>query len=138
MNCREGERGSAGVDAAIAITGLLMMLSLVVGGLRIVGTDGDVDAAARAGARAASQTYDASSGQSAATAVVEDALAARGIACRNLLVTVAGSWAPGGSVRVDVNCTIGLSDVALGGLPGERLSTGSAVEVVDVIRGGQP
>ena len=138
MNRRQGERGSAGVDASIAITGLLMMLFLVVGGLRIAGTDGDVDAAARAGARAASQAYDSTAGQSAARAVVEDALASRGVACRNLLVTASGSWAPGGSVRVDVSCTIDLSDVTLAGLPGDRLSTGSAVEVVDVIRGGQP
>lgn len=120
------------------MTGLLMMLCLVVGGLRISGTDGDVDAAARAGARAASQAYNSETGQSEATAVVTDSLAARGIACGDLHVTASGSWSPGGSVRVDVSCSIDLSDVVLAGFPGERRSTGSGTEVVDVIRGGQP
>jgi len=120
------------------MTGLLLMLFLMVGGLRIVGTDGDVDAAARAGARAASQAYDSAAGQGAAAEVVADALSTRGIACGELLVATSGDWSPGGSVRVDVSCSIDLSDVVGVGFPGSRQSTGSAVEAVDVLRGGQP
>ncbi len=134
-NRRLNERGASGVDAGLAVTALLMMLMLVVGGLRVSGTDGDVAAAARAGARAASQAYSAAEGEAAARAVVDRALSDRGVACVNLTTSVSGDWSPGGTVRVEVSCSIDLSDAVLVGLPGTRHTTGVGIEVVDALRG---
>lgn len=132
---RIGERGASGVDAGLAVTALLLMLMLVAGGLRVSGTNGDVAAAARAGARAASQAYNAAEGEAAARSVVDRALADRGVACENVTTSVLGDWSPGGIVRVEVSCVIDLSDAVLVGLPGTRQTTGVGIEVVDTLRG---
>ena len=133
---RVAERGSSHLTVAFAMAILLGMLLLMVGGMRIIGTNGDVEAAARAGARAASQAYEPAAGGAAADRVVADALDDRGVACVALSVVTTGDWSPGGTVRVEVTCTIDLSDVALAGFAGTRQSTGTGVEVIDRLRGG--
>ena len=130
------DRGSASVEAAIAVVALLAMAFFVIGALRVVGTGGDVDAAARAGARAAAAEYQTSSAQAAAARVVSDALADRGVACTGLAVAVSGDLTPGSVVAVDVTCTVDLSDVVLAGFPGSRTVSGHGVEYVDAVRGG--
>lgn len=132
-----GERGSSHLTVAFAMAMLLGMLLLVVGGMRIIGTNGDVEAAARAGARAATQAYDPASGRAAANRVVVDALADRGVACVELTVVTTGDWSPGSTIRVEVTCTIDLSDVTLAGFGGTRQTTGTGIEVIDRLRGGE-
>ena len=131
-----GDQGTAGVDAAIAVTGLLLVAFFVIGALRVVGTGGDVDAAARAGARAAAAAYDAATARAAASEVVAGALADRGVACEDLNVEVEGDAAAGSVVRVEVTCTVGLDDVALVGFGASRTMHGVGVEYVDTVRGG--
>ncbi|MGE0795441.1 MAG: TadE/TadG family type IV pilus assembly protein [Acidimicrobiia bacterium] len=131
-----GDRGSASVEAAIAVVALLAMAFFVVGALRVVGTGGDVNSAARAGARAAAAEYQPTSAQAAAAQVVSAALADRGVACTDLAVAVLGDLAPGSVVAVDVTCTVDLSDVVLAGFPGSRTVSGHGVEYVDAVRGG--
>ena len=130
------DRGSASVEAAIAVVALLGVAFFVVGALRIVGTGSDVDAAARAGARAAASRYNTVLAHEAATEVVSGALADRGVACTNLAVSVSGDLTPGSVVSVDVSCTVGLGDVVLAGFPGSRTMSGRGVEYVDTVRGG--
>lgn len=130
------DRGSASVEAAIAVVALLAMAFFVVGALRVVGTGSDVDSAARAGARAAAAEYQPASAHAAASQVVSTALADRGVACTNLAVSVSGDLTPGSVVAVDVSCTVDLSDVVLAGLPGSRTVSGHGVEYVDAVRGG--
>ena len=136
--CRRDETGSAGVEAAVAVTSLLLVGWFVIGALRIVGTRGDVNAAARAGARAAAAAYDLDSAQAAAEIVAAGALADRGIACQNLAVRVGGDVGAGQVVTVDVTCTVGLRDVGLVGLGRSRVVHGHGVEYVDAVRGGNP
>ena len=136
MTGHASDRGSASVEAAIAVVALLGVAFFVVGALRIVGTGSDVDAAARAGARAASSQYNTALAHEAATEVVAGALADRGVACTNLVVSVSGDLAPGSVVSVDVSCTVGLGDVVLAGFPGSRTMSGRGVEYVDTVRGG--
>ena len=139
MTHRPGDQhGSAGVEAAIAVTGLLMMLFFVIGAERIVGTSSDVAAAARAGARAAAATYDPAGAQAAAEQVVGDALTDRGVACRKFSVSVDGDLSAGSALRVDVSCVVGLGDVTLVGFGSSRTVHGHGVELVDTIRGGGP
>ena len=133
---RRDERGSAGVEAALAVTGLLLVAFFLVGALRVIGSGGDVEAAAHAGARAAAAQYDSGAASAAAQAVVGQALSDRGVACHDLAVAVGGDLTAGGVVIVDVTCTVSLADVVLAGFPGTRSVTGRGVEQVDVIRGG--
>ena len=125
------------MEAAIAVTSLLLVGFFIIGAIRVVGSGGDVDAAARSAARAAAAEYDPGSAASAAEAVAAQTLAARGVACQNLAVTVDGDLSPGSVVVVEVTCSVSLADVVLAGFPGSRTVTGRGVEQVDVVRGGQ-
>jgi hypothetical protein len=126
-----GDRGTAAVDAGLAVTGVLVVGFFVIGALRVVGTGGDVAAAARA----AAASYDVASASAAASKVAGATLADRGVACQNLAVAVRGNLDPGGIVTVSVTCTVSLGDVIVAGFPGSRTLTGRGVEQVDVIRG---
>lgn len=130
------DRGSAGVEAALAVTGLLLVAFFLIGALRVVGSGGDVEAAAHAGARAAAAERDPAAAAAAARAVVGGALADRGVACQQLAVSVGGNLAAGSVVTVDVTCAVSLADVVLAGFPGTRTVTARGVEQVDLIRGG--
>lgn len=133
---RARERGSGGVELAVAFGSVLLVLFFVVGALRVSTTRGDVSAAARAAARAASQTYSAPEAHAEATAVAEDVLAGRGVACRGLDVTLGRDHRPGAIVIVTVTCTVDLGDVVLVGFPGTDTVRATAAEMSDVVRGG--
>ena len=115
--------------------GLLLVLMLIVGGLRISNMNGDVQSAAHAGARAAAAERDIGSAQAAAKRVVSNALAESGVGCPAPSVSVSGDL-DGGLVTVSVTCTVSLADVALAGFPGSRTVSVSAVELTDQLRGG--
>ena len=132
----QADRGTAAVEAGVAVTALLLVGFFIVGALRVVGSGGDVDAAARAGARAAAASYDIGTASAAASKVAGDVLADRGVACQHLDVTVGGDIAAGSIVTVTVTCTVSLADVMVAGFPGSRTLTGRGVEQVDVVRGG--
>lgn len=128
------DEGSAGVEAAVAVTVLLLVGFFVIGALRVVGTGSDVKAAARSGARAAAASYGAD--QASASEVVANVLADRGVACQRLSVQVSGGQSAGEVVTVDVTCVVALADAVIAGFPGARTVTGRGVEQVDVVRGG--
>lgn len=131
------DQGSAGVEAAIAVTSLMMVGFFIVGALRVTNTAGDVDAAARSATRAAAAEYDDASAFQAAQAVAASELADRGVACEQLNVRVGGTLAAGGVITVDVTCVVSLADVVLAGFPGSKTVSGRGVEQVDVVRGGR-
>ena len=130
------DQGSAGVEAAVAVTSLLMVGFFIIGALRVTNTGGDVDAAARSATRAAAAEYDDESAYQAAQAVAASELADRGVACEQLDVQLGGTLAAGGVVTVDVTCIVSLADVVLAGFPGSKTVSGRGVEQVDVVRGG--
>jgi Flp pilus assembly protein TadG len=136
----QGDDGHVAIEASIAVIGLLLVLWLFVGGLRLTNAEGDVKAAARAAARAAA-VVDADDGHRAAEAVAAETLAGRGVNCQALRVEV--ERRPGDAaadlaalVRVAVHCTVALGDVALAGFSGTRPIDATAVALVDVFRGG--
>ena len=132
----ERDQGSAGVEAAIAVTSLMMVGFFIIGALRVTNTGGDVDAAARSATRAAAGEYDDASAYQAAQAVASSELADRGVACEQLDVQLGGTLAAGGVITVNVTCVVSLADVVLAGFPGSKTVTGRGVEQVDVVRGG--
>lgn len=130
-----GDTGSAEIEIPLAVTGLILTMLLIVGGIRISNMNGDVRSAAHAGARAAAAERDLGSAQAAAQRVVSAALAESGVGCASPGVAVSGDLS-GGLVRVQVSCTVSLADVALAGFPGSRTVTVEAVELTDQLRGG--
>jgi Flp pilus assembly protein TadG len=132
---RTRDRGAAGVETALAVTSLLLVAFFLIGGLRVIGTNGDVVAAAHAGARAAAAERNSTAAAAAARSVVGQSLADRGVACQSMSVQASGDLTPGSLVTVDVSCTISLADVVLAGFPGARTVAATGVEQVDVIRG---
>ena len=130
------DQGSAGVEAAIAVTSLIMVGFFILGALRVTNTGGDVDAAARSATRAAAAEYDDASAYQVAQAVASSELTDRGVACEQLDVQLGGSLAAGGVITVDVTCVVSLGDVVLAGFPGSKTVSGRGVEQVDVVRGG--
>lgn len=138
------DRGSAGVEAALAVTALLAVTWFTVGALRVTTAGGDVGSAARAAARAAATTRTGGE-HGAALSVAAAALADRGVACSGgpaVVVTEGivdtGAQQPARTVTVAVTCAVLLDDVALAFAEPARAVTASATELVDPLRGGQP
>lgn len=127
--------GGAGVETAFAVTALLLVLFFVVGGMRVVGSNGDVSSAARSGARAAATARTQGDADSGALDVVSAALSGRGVACEGGPgVSVSPLESESRVVSVTVTCVVSLDDVVLAGFPGSRTVTVTAVEYVDQIR----
>jgi len=117
------------------VTALILVLFFVVGGLRVVNTNGDVASAARSAARAAATARTAGESAAAAQTVAQNILSGRGVACSGgPAVSVSGGGSPGTVVTVSVTCVVSLNDVVVVGFPGSRTVTVSAVEYVDAVR----
>lgn len=131
------DRGSAVVELPLIVVSLILLLWLGYGGIRLVTVQGDVQAAAWAGARAASGSYSSAAGVLEARAVVDDMLASdQSQRCTSVGVSTTGSWSPGGQVSVTVTCVVSLSEVTGVGFPGSRTYRSTAVEQIESIRGG--
>jgi Flp pilus assembly protein TadG len=113
---RRDERGSMAVELVILAPVLMMFAMLVVAGGRYVGAEGDVEAAARDAARAASLESDRGAAIQAANATVVASLdEIDGADCRH---TISTEWEADGFVRVRVSCDVPYGDLGLLGLPG--------------------
>ncbi len=122
------ERGSSGIEVAILMPGLLLLLGLIIAAGRVQAAGGSVEAAARDAARAASIARSSGEAQAAAADTARASLTGQGILCTTSSVTTdtAGFAAPLGApatVSVDVACRVQLSDVLVPGLPGSVTST---------------
>lgn len=116
---------------------LFLALSFVIVAGRLGTIRGEVAAASRDAARAASLEADFDQASAAAQAMAAASLGQRGVACSPLTVTVADptGFEPGGEVTVSVRCQVSLADVAIPGLPGSRAVGTSSTEVIDSYRG---
>ena len=133
---RGGQGGVAAVELTLLTPVLVAAMLFVVGLGRIVTARGDVDAAARDGARAASLARDPAGADEAARRAAGRALTGAGVRCRPLEVrTDTGAWTAEAMVTVEVACTVELADVALLGLPGTKELQSRFVAPLDVYRG---
>jgi Flp pilus assembly protein TadG len=131
-----GERGSASVELVLATPILVALMLLAVAGGRLASSRGEVDAAARDSARAASLARSPAAAERDGQAAAEATLADRGITCQNLGVTIdLSDFRPGGSVASTVVCAVGLGDLTGLGLPGHRTVTATFAAPVDRYRG---
>ena len=137
---RRDERGLATIELVLMTPVLFLVLSFLVVAGRLATVRGDVAAATRDAARAASRaaTYEQAITEARTTA--EASLGGRDVTCQNLTVTLgdATTFRPGGSVTATVACDVSLADVAIPGLPGARTIFGTSTEVIDLYRGGAP
>lgn len=132
------DRGLASLEFALFAVVLVGATFLVSMAWRVTEATGQVQDAASEAARAASLVQGPASAQVAATAAAEAALDDRTVSCSQLGVRVdTQQLRPGGSVSVTVSCTADLQDLTLIGVPGAMTLTSTAVEVVDVRRGGE-
>jgi Flp pilus assembly protein TadG len=133
------DRGSATVELAILTPALLALLGLGVVGGRIQIAGAAVEHAAAAAAREASLTRNPLTARTSATSTAKTSLADQGLSCVHTTVTVdtagfATRVGQPGQVRATVTCIVGLSDIALPGVPGSRTLTADAASPLDRYR----
>ena len=115
---------------------LLAMLLLLVLAARVNRTQAEVDGAARDAARAASIERDAGAADAAAHNAAAADLADAGVHCTSFNVASdTTAFVPDGSVRVEVTCTVALSDLAMLALPSSRTMRSSFTAPIDRLRG---
>jgi Flp pilus assembly protein TadG len=131
------DRGTVAVEVAIVAPAIIVLLVLVMLAARLSQAGAEVQSAATAAARAASQQATPGGASSEGTQVAEASLRDAGMSCSPGDVVVdTEAMVPGGSVSVTVRCTTQLADMALLAVPGRRTFEHTATEVVDTYRGG--
>jgi Flp pilus assembly protein TadG len=118
------------VEVVILTPVLVAFLLLVVAFGRYVTTRGDVEAVARDAVRAASLERTPGAAQAAANAAVAAGLRRGGCSPAAL----SGAFTAGGTITVEVECAVPLSDLGLIGLPGSVTVRGSSAAPLDTYR----
>lgn len=133
------DAGGLSLEMAIVAPLLIMALLLIAGFARVAAANSTVDSAAYSAARAASISRSSGQATGDAQAAAQQVLSQEGIKCpAKVVVDTSGfSTAPGenASVRVNVDCPVALSDLAVPGLPGTVQITSDASSVLDRYRG---
>jgi Flp pilus assembly protein TadG len=133
------DRGSASVELVLMTPVLVALLLFVVAAGRLAASRGEVDAAARDAARAASIERSATSAETAGIAAASTTLADRGVTCRQLDVTIdTGNFRTDGLVRATVACTVDLEALAGIGLPASKTLIATFSAPLDRYRGLDP
>ena len=136
---RVDDRGSTTLELAILTPALLGLLGLVIAAGRIEVAGAAVDQAASAAARDASLQRSGSAASTVAGRTARENLRSQGVRCATLTVAVDTSGfrvAPGlpSQVKVNVACTIPLSDLAIPGMPGSRTMRADMASPLDRYR----
>ena len=103
------------VEMVLMTPVLMAFVMLVVAFGRYVAVQGDIEAAARDAARAASLATSRGEAESAARSTI-DASLDDDTSCSQVAVT--GTWAPGGEIQVSLQCSVSMSGLGLIGIPG--------------------
>ena len=135
---RASERGSSVVGLVILTPIIATLLFFVVAAGRLGVIESKLTSAARNAARAATQTQSVSAAQTAASTTAEANLDGLKTGCHGgpQVRILELDLRPGGKVHLQVLCVVGLSDLAVPGLPGSRTVSADAVSVVDRFRSG--
>lgn len=128
-------RGDPGISTVanlvILAVPILFLLSLIVLAGRFGVVRADLESVSRDAARAASRQHDWIAAVNAAHQAAIATTQTTG--CQTIAVDVAdpSSFSAGGRITVTVTCSVGLSDIALPGIPGTRDVTATSTEVID-------
>ncbi len=129
------ERGAAGIEAVLILPVLILMLALALYAGRVSGSEGHVQDAAQAGARAASLARTPEGAVARASAAAESALPTGSVYCESPDIGVdVSQWFDPGYVTVTVRCGIRTDGFAvLGALPTNDIEV-SWTEAIDPAR----
>lgn len=137
---RVRDSGSVAVEAAILAPAVVVLVMIVVVVGRIQTTGGVVDAAARAGARAASLARTPEAARQAAEDAVREVFTRQRVPCTEEKIQSFEDVPPEdgpaglGTVSLTVTCEVPLGQLAVDGLPGTKTLTGSFTSVIDRYR----
>lgn len=131
------EDGSLSAELVLVTPVLVMLLLFVVFAGRLGQAAADVRQAAATAAREASLHAAPDAAAAAARLMAEENLTASGVDCAAVDVDVnTSTFVPSGTVGVTVRCRIDLADITFTGIPGTRVLSAEAVEVLDTYRAG--
>lgn len=138
MNRLRDDRGLATIELVLMTPVLFLVLSFLVVAGRLATVRGDIAAASRDAARAASRAASYEQATVDARTTAGASLGGRDVTCKDLTVTLGdpATFRAGGTVSATITCGVSLTDVAIPGLPGERQLSNTSVEVIDTYRGG--
>ncbi len=136
---RRDERGSASIEAVIAVPAFVLFVGLIIFGGRTATTHQSVESAAAESARAASIERTASSARSAARGAATTSLSNQGVHCVDIDVSVDASQftrtvGEAAVVSVTVRCRLDLSDLSVPGVPGSRVIEATMTSPIDTWR----
>lgn len=117
------------IEVVLLVPVLVAVMLLVIGFGRFVDRQGDVDAAAREAARAASYQRDFGAAQSVAQQAANQALPS-GISCSPVSLG-RSSFTPGGFVVAELSCQVSFAELVFAGLPGSASLSGESVAPLD-------
>ena len=139
---RGAQGGAVSTELAVVTPILIGFLLLVVFAGRVAQAEGDVRHAAHEAARAASLVATPQAAVDAATDTVAANVTEGAVECRHLEVAVdTSAFSAGGQVAVTVTCQAAFADIAMLAVPGTRVFSATAIEVIDTHRanpGGLP
>ncbi|MBQ0926686.1 TadE/TadG family type IV pilus assembly protein [Saccharopolyspora endophytica] len=139
LRLQRDERGSVATELTLLVPVLIVLLLFVVFCGRLADSRLRVNDAAHQAVRAATLARSTSQANRDAHATAQAALSQAGLRCQHLGVSARlAGMQPGSTVTVTLTCTIGLSDLAMLGVPGTTTATSTASSVVDQWRGTDP
>lgn len=134
-----GDAGSITLEVAVLAPALLLLLGLLTFAGRVGVARSAVEHSAAVAARDASMARTADAARVAASDAMLRELGSQDIDCSSasLAVDTTGFAVPLGQpavVQVTVTCVVSIADLAIAGLPGERVLTASFVSPLDAHR----
>lgn len=136
MSRRRSERGSVSIELVLLTPVLVALLLLVVAFGRIQNARADVEAAARAAARAASTQRDAGSARAAGERAAFMEFDGGRFHCDPLSFDIdTTTFAADAAVTATVSCGVALGEVSGMGIPGRHMVTATFTEPLDRFRG---
>ena len=135
----DSERGSASIEATIAVPAFALFVGLIIFGGRTTVAHQAVESAAVDAARTASLARSRSTAETAATAAATSSLANQDVTCVKVTVQVdtdvfTAALGQHGAVHVTVGCLLDLEDLAVPGVPGKRTIQARASSSLDTWR----
>jgi Flp pilus assembly pilin Flp len=134
------ERGTAAVELALLAPVLLVLVAVVSGAGRMVGTKSAVLSVAREAARAAAEAPNAAAAHDAAIATAQQVAEGLGLdPARLSIVQDPHGFARGGPYEVSVSYQVSMADLpGLGLLPGSVTLGAEHAELIDTYRSRSP
>ncbi len=131
-----GQGGDAAAELVVLTPLAVMLLLFVILTFRVTAARGDVGAAARDAARAATLARSPAAAAADARSAAEATLAGGLAPCIAVDVDLdLRGFNPGGTVTATVACDVALADLGLLGVPGTRQVIRTASSPIDVYRG---